>query len=148
MKKMLAVLIIILSAVQVYAAPPKSAAGLWVATKDDAVYWLRLKGASADPVTLIEDLDGSLTTRLVGPVSATETATTEIPVTGQYLPASRTVILNIGAPGRGRRHAIGTCGDNQGYPMELKVFSVLPATGVSFERNLSFWFRAQPKPTR
>jgi hypothetical protein len=137
---MFVTLIVILSATQVYAAPPKSLAGLWVATENDTVYWLRLTVSSNDPVALIEDVTGTLTSRSAGPTTpTTEPPTADVPVTGQYLPGSRTVILNIGEPGSRRRYAIGAGPENRSNPMMLRLFQVRPALGINFEREI--WFR-------
>jgi hypothetical protein len=133
-------LIVTLAAIAspVHARPPRSLAGLWVATADDAVFWLRATVSSSDGVALIEDVSGTLAAQRVG---GDDPARTELPVTGQYLPGNRIVVLNFGEPGPGRKYAIGETAAEPSGPMNLKLFRLRPGHGVDFETQLWFSYK-------
>lgn len=146
MKRMLMMLIVILSVAQAYAAPPKSLAGLWVATDNDTAYWLRVSVSSIDQVALIEDVSGTIITRSVE--SNGTTTTSEMAVVGQYLPGTRTVALNLGEPGVRRQYALGNAPEERTGRMSLKVFRVRPAQGINYERQIFFAYKGPlPAPT-
>lgn len=139
MKRFFSVLIIILSAACAHAAPPKSLAGLWVATDQSTAYWMRVSASSADPVVLIEEVSGTLVAQFTGRILNPPTTTQRI--TGQYLPGTRVVALNVGEPGTNRRYAIGIAPEDRTGALELRVFRVRPAQGITYERSVSFKYK-------
>ncbi|MEW6351451.1 MAG: hypothetical protein AB1646_20555 [Thermodesulfobacteriota bacterium] len=122
----------------------KTLAGLWVAAKDASVYTLRLEVPRPDPVTMIEELSGSLSVRSAGPSNP---STALIPVTGQYLARTGIVVLNIGEPAAGREYGIGDTRDSSRRGFLLRIFRVRPAHGVIFERELFFEYKRTPPAT-
>lgn len=137
--KQLSVLSIILSAACAQAAPPKSLAGLWVATEQSTAYWMRLSASSTDPVVLIEEVSGTLVAQSVG--RRLNPPTTTQMVIGQYLPGTRVAALNLGEPGASRRYAIGTAPEDRTGHLELRVFRVRLGHGINYERSISFRYK-------
>lgn len=137
-KKILAVVILAGSVVHVHARPPKSLAGVWVATVNSSAYWMSLSTGSPETITLIEDVEGSLSSRSL---SAEQATTSAVPVTGQYLLGNRVVLLSVGEPGPNRLYAIGECPTAVRDPMILRFFRFRPASGPSLEYEVPFYFR-------
>lgn len=131
-----------LTAVQASAAT-RTLKGLWVSTSDDRSYWLRIQVPDPVPSTLIEDLEGTLTSKSIG---GTDSTTREAKITGQYLVRTGIVILNIGERGAHREYAIGDTRAEKRH-MNLRVFKVTPSQGLNFERELFFDPKSeQPQP--
>lgn len=115
------------------AAPPRSLTGLWTTTVDNEALWLDLEGKALDDVALIEMVDGKLTVRPVHGVPV------RLPVSGQYLPGTGVVILDIGEHGSKRKYGIGdVSGGASGSRMALKLFRLRPGSGIEFDRELRF----------
>lgn len=121
----------------------RTLAGLWVATTDNTSYWLKLEATSADPARLIEELSGTMR---VGSMEGSSVTTKEVPVTGQYLTRTGIAVLNIGEPGVKRSYAIGDTRAEHTKQLDVKIFSVRPAHGIYFERELSLGFKSQSHP--
>lgn len=138
MKRLSALLIIILSSTSVVAAPPRTLAGLWYATHADTACWMRLKVSATEDVQLIQDVTGELVTRFSG--RGTDAAET-VEVTGQYMPGTRTVALNFGEVGANRIYGAGLAPENRTGEMALQLFRIRPGSGINYERTLVFRYK-------
>lgn len=149
MTRLFTLLIIILSASAVTAAPPKTLAGLWFATHGDTACWLRLKTSATEEVQLIQDVTGELVTRSSG--RATDSTET-IEVTGQYMPGSRTVSINFGDVGANRLYGTGLAPESRASQMALQLFRIRQGSGINYERTLYFQYKGplhdDPAPSR
>lgn len=90
-------------------------------------------------------MSGTLVARSAGGSNST---TVTQAITGQYLPGTRVAALNFGDVGANRVYAIGRAPEDRTGQLELTVFRLRPAQGVTYERSVSFRYKgplAQPE---